>query len=208
MRAYLCDGKPRRTTLSVWFKDRLRNAAFRVTAAGVRIDATVYPRAAIGTVLLPDDRQYGFRAALVKRRGGLAERTKRHEGKSYHAGWIVLPDGRVRGRTLVSGTSLNGSTPPAGAGINPEISPLAPADQQTQFNECEFLAQDLKATRELLKALLASKPVFPGTGATDQQLSAYLARLNTWQGAVADTRKRISVIEETIDRRCTQVNAP
>jgi hypothetical protein len=168
--------------------------------AGVRLEATVHPGAAIGTVLLPDDRQPAFRAVLVKRRGGLLERTDRIDGTSYHSGWIVLPDKRVRGRTTVGGTSLNGSTI-TGPGIAP-TSTSPPTDAQVLFSECQSLAQDLRALRELLQFLQAQKPVHPGSGATDEKLATYFARLSSWQAAVTDTRRKIAVVEARIEATC------
>ena len=200
VRAYLCDGKPNRTSLSVWFQDRLRNAAFRVTTAGVRLDATVYPRAAIGTVLLPDDRQYAFRAVLVKQRGGLLDRTDRIDGTRYRSGWIVLPDGRVRGRTSTAGTSLSG-TEPTGPGIG-STSPVPPTDTQVIVSECEVLTENLKAMRDIQKALQLAKPVLPGAGATDQQLADYAARLSAWQRAVASNQSRIDAVKKRLDAVC------
>lgn len=200
VRAYVCDGKPNRTSLSVWFQDRLRNAAFRVTTAGVRLEATVYPRASIGTVLLPDDRQYAFRAVLVKRRGGLLERTDRVDGTSYRSGWIVLSDGRVRGRTGTAGTSLTG-TAPTGPGIG-TTSPVTPTDPEQVFSECESLTQDLKAMGQLQQHLQQQKPVRPGDGATDQQLAEYAARLSAWRAAVANNRSRIDAVQRRLDHVC------
>lgn len=200
VRAYVCDGKPNRTTLSVWFQDRLSNAAFRVVTAGVRLEATVYPRAAIGTVLLPDDRQPAFRAVLVKRRGGLLDRTDRVDGASYRSGWIVLPDGRVRGRTSTAGTSQTGSTP-TGPGIG-TTSPVTPTDPEQVFSECEMLTRDLDALRQIQQALQLQKPTRPGDGATDQQLADYAARLTTWRSAVANNARRIDAVKRRMDGVC------
>jgi hypothetical protein len=200
IRAYVCDGRPAITTLSVWFSDRLRDGDFRVTAAGVRLDASVNRRAASGTVLLADDRKFAFRAARVKRRGGLLERTDRIRGRSLHSGWIALPDRRVRGRVSISGTSFNGSTS-TGPGIG-QTSTVPPSDGSQLLSECEILRQDLKDLRKLLDVLQASKPLRPPAGATDDQLARYSASLSTWQSAVADTTRKIAAVEARISATC------
>jgi hypothetical protein len=107
-RAYVSDGTPKRATLSVWFRgDIAEDDTLTATDHGVTLAARIADDRARGTVTLPDGRVLTF--AMRERRGALVERNFIHEGVRYRSGWIVLEDNRVRGRTMVLGTALNGA---------------------------------------------------------------------------------------------------
>ena len=157
VRAYVCDGTARRTSLSVWFKGRLTGRAFDASSDGVILDATVGRRFARGSVLLPDDRLFTFRARRVARRGGLVEDTTRHRGKGYHSGWIVLPDGRVRGTTTLVGGSLFDGTFVSGPSVEPTPSTNVSLNAERRAALCSQLTTEYKALVAVLKGLRAQQ---------------------------------------------------
>jgi hypothetical protein len=132
--AYLSDATPSRATLSVWIRGRLaEDGSFSAASHGVRLAGRIANDRAAGTATLPDGRVLRF--AMRERRGGLVERHFVHEGVRYRSGWIVLEDNRVRGRTNVAGTALDGSAQ-TGLGIRPTPT-------------CEQLHEDHAALRTL-----------------------------------------------------------
>jgi hypothetical protein len=132
-RAYVSDATAAGATLSVWFRGTVgSDGHLTANAHGVALNATLERRAATGTVTLPDGRRFQF-AADSGFGGGLVDRSFRHAGTSYRSGWIVLRDRRVRGRTTVAGTALDGSGV-TGPGIRPNPS-------------CDQLREDHEALR-------------------------------------------------------------
>ena len=114
-RAYVSDATAKRATLSVWFRGTLgTDGHLTGTAYGVTLDARLERRNAAGTVALPDGRVLSF-AAKSGFGGGLVERNYVFDGVRYRSGWIVLEDNRVRGRTTIAGTTLDGAARPVRA---------------------------------------------------------------------------------------------
>jgi hypothetical protein len=120
-RAYVSDATATGATLSVWFRGTVgSDGHLTARGYGVALNANLERRAATGTVTLPDGRTFQF-AADSGFGGGLVDRSVRHAGTSYRSGWIVLRDRRVRGRTTVAGTALDGAGV-TGSGIRPNPS--------------------------------------------------------------------------------------
>jgi hypothetical protein len=120
-RAYVSDATATGATLSVWFRgDVSPEGQVSASVHGVALNADLQRRDATGTVTLPDGRAFQF-AADSGFGGGLVDRSYRYAGSSYRSGWIVLRDKRVRGRTTVAGTALDGTTV-TGPGIRPNPS--------------------------------------------------------------------------------------
>ncbi len=132
-RAYVSDATTRRATLSVWFRGDIgQDGSLNGSYHGVNLTARISAGRAAGTVALPDGRVLGF--DMPQRRGGLVERNYLFEGVRYRSGWIVLEDNRVRGRTMVTGEILDGTTE-TGLGIRPHAT-------------CDQLEEDYEALRE------------------------------------------------------------
>ena len=131
-RAYVSDATAKGATLSVWFRGDLGpNGHVSGSTHGVGLEATLARGSGTGTVTLPDGRALDFRADSGFG-GALIERSYRHAGRHYLSGWVVLRDKRVRGRTSVPGTALDGSaatgpgirqSPPLGSGVPQEQHP-------------------------------------------------------------------------------------
>lgn len=120
-RAYVSDATARRATLSVWLRGDLGpDGHISAMSYGMGLEADLERREATGTVTLPDGRALGFTAESGFG-GGLVERNYLHEGQRYRSGWIVLSDNRVRARTTITGTALDGSFE-TGPGIRPNPS--------------------------------------------------------------------------------------
>ena len=114
-RAYLCDGtRGRIGTLSEWFAGPVRGGTFAAVSPQhrVRLDARLTGPAAAGTVTLADGRASGFAVPLVAytRLIGVFQGAARARGRSYPAGWIILPDRETRG-------AINYRADPASASI-------------------------------------------------------------------------------------------
>jgi hypothetical protein len=69
---------------------------------GVEIWGPVTERASTGSVRFEEDAIFSYRADLVSEEtnAGLYRQEEEVEGIGYTAGWIVLPDGRVRGSSF------------------------------------------------------------------------------------------------------------
>lgn len=139
-RAYVSDATPKGATLSVWFRGDLgTDAHASASAYGVGLEANLARQSATGTLTLPDGRAFRFLADSGFG-GGLIERSYRHEDQHYLSGWVVLRDKRVRGRTMLHGTALDGSAA-TGPGIRPSpaLGVQVPDEQRpalcTQLNE-------------------------------------------------------------------------
>jgi hypothetical protein len=138
-RAYVSDATTKRTTVSVWFRgDIAQDGSLTGSDHGVTLAARVAAGRAAGAVTLPDGRVLSF--DMPQRRGGLVERNYLFKGVRYRSGWIVLEDNRVRGRTTVAGTALDGSSQ-TGLGVRPN-----PTSEQ--------LEEDYQALREQRGRLL------------------------------------------------------
>ncbi len=69
---------------------------------GVEIWGPVTERTSTGTVRFEEDAIFSYRADLVTEdtNAGLYRQEGEVEGIGYTAGWIVLPDGRIRGSSF------------------------------------------------------------------------------------------------------------
>jgi hypothetical protein len=170
-RAYVSDATAKRATLSVWFRGTLgTDGHLTGTAYGVTLDARLERRNAAGTVALPDGRVLSF-AAKSGFGGGLVERNYVFDGVRYRSGWIVLEDNRVRGRTTIAGTALDGSSS-TGPGIRPNPS-------------CEQLVDDYGALRAQRGKLLHQSGIWErrlnlgrGSGAAYNRLNQAIGALD------------------------------
>jgi hypothetical protein len=115
---------------------------------------------------LPDGRSFEFLADSGFG-GGLIERSYLHAGERYLSGWIVLSDRRVRGRTTVHGTALDGSSA-SGPGIHPNP-------------PCDQLGEDHEALRAQRGRLL-------------HQSGIWELRLNRGRGSAAAYRRLTQAI--------------
>jgi len=166
-RAYVSDATAKGATLSVWFRgDISPEGHLSASAHGVALEADLERRAGSGRVTLPDGRAFRF-SADSGFGGGLVERNYRHAGVSYRSGWIVLRDKRVRGRTTLAETGLDGMTV-----TGPGIRPNPPCDQ---------LREDHQALRAQLGRLL-------------HQSGRWEARLNLGRGSPAAYRRLTQAI--------------
>ena len=166
-RAYVSDATAEGATLSVWFRGDVGPDGHLTTSAhGVALDAQLQQREATGTVTLPDGRALQF-AADSGFGGGLVDRSFRHARASYRSGWIVLRDKRVRGRTTVAGTALDGRTV-TGPGIRPNPT-------------CDELREDYEALGDQRGRLL-------------HQSGIWELRLNRGRGSAAAYRRLTQAI--------------
>jgi len=143
-RAYVSDATAKGATLSMWFRGDLGPDG-HVSAAshGTGLEADLVRGSGTGTVTLPDGRAFGFQADSGFG-GALIERSYRHAGRHYLSGWVVLRDKRVRGRTSIPGTALDGSSA-TGPGIRPSppLGSEIPAEQRPSL--CAQLSEDERA---------------------------------------------------------------
>ena len=166
-RAYVSDATATGARLSVWFRGTVGSDGHLTGSAyGVALNASLERRAAAGTVTLPDGSTFQF-AADSGFGGGLVDRSFRHAGASYRSGWIVLRDKRVRGRTTVAGTALDGSGV-TGPGIRPNPS-------------CDQLREDHEALRVQ-------------AGRLSHQSGVWELRLNRGRGSGAAYRRLTQAI--------------
>jgi hypothetical protein len=98
LRAYVCDGTPgRAATLTRWFGGRWDGRHARTfTAQGVQLRVqAVRPDGTIAGRVRAFSGPHGFELRPARGRAGLYESTD--AGRRLHAGWVVLPDGSLRG---------------------------------------------------------------------------------------------------------------
>jgi hypothetical protein len=166
-RAYVADATAQRVTLSVWFRGAIGpDGHLAASAHGVGLEADLGRGSASGTMTLPDGRSFEFLADSGFG-GGLIERSYLHAGERYLSGWIVLSDRRVRGRTTVHGTALDGSSA-SGPGIHPNP-------------PCDQLGEDHEALRAQRGRLL-------------HQSGIWELRLNRGRGSAAAYRRLTQAI--------------
>ena len=111
-KAYLSDGTENGATISVWFQGCLAPDARTLSAerGGIRLDAELTRRTAVGTVTLRDGRSFPF-SARSGDRGGLVGKMVTWQGRRYRSGFVVLRDNRVRWRVMPIGRGLYGDPP-------------------------------------------------------------------------------------------------
>jgi hypothetical protein len=112
-KAFLSDGTGAVATLSVWFQGCLGPDGRRLSAerGGVRIDADVDRRRAVGTITLRDGRSLSFKAKLGDG-GGIVGRRFTFGGRRYRSGWVVIAGNQVRWRITPIGRGLYGAPAP------------------------------------------------------------------------------------------------
>lgn len=115
-KAYLSDGTEHGATLSVWFHGCLGLDGRTLSAerGGIRLDAELTRRTAVGSVTLRDGRSLPF-SAKSGDRGGLVGKTVTWQGARYRSGFVVLRDNQVRWGVMPVGRGLYGEPPPAPA---------------------------------------------------------------------------------------------
>ena len=145
-RAHVSDATAKGATLSVWFRGDLGpDGHVSGSAHGFRLEAELGRGSGTGTVTLPDGRAFEFEADSGFG-GALIERSYRHAGRHYLSGWVVLRDKRVRGRTSVPGTALDGSS-----ATGPGIRPIPPLSSQVAPEQRPALCAQLKQDRGALR---------------------------------------------------------
>ena len=97
---YICDGRTDTgiVTVAEWFSGPLVDNAINITNdAGVRVEATVSETSAQGRFTFPDGTVKEFTLELLPGTSGLFRAEFAFGETEYVAGWLVLPDGSVRG---------------------------------------------------------------------------------------------------------------
>ena len=107
---FITDGDPNETGLwgayGEWFRGSINEEGAidsLESDLGVEIWGPVTERTSTGTVRFVEDAIFSYRADLVNKEdtnAGLYRQEGEVEGISYTAGWIVLPDGRIRGSSF------------------------------------------------------------------------------------------------------------
>ena len=107
---FITDGDPSKTGLrgayGEWFRGSINEEGAidsLESELGVEIWGPVTERTSTGTVRFEEDAIFSYRADLVTEEdsnAGLYRQEGEVEGIGYTAGWIVLPDGRVRGSSF------------------------------------------------------------------------------------------------------------
>jgi hypothetical protein len=170
-RAYVSDATTKRATLSVWFRGDIgQDGSLGGSYDGVSLAARIAAGRAAGSVTLPDGRVLSF--DMPQRRGGLVERNYLFRGVRYRSGWIVLEDNRVRGRTMVTGEILDGSSE-TGLGIRPNPS-------------CAQLEEDYQALREQSGRLSRQSGLWELRLGRGRGSAAAYNRLNHARGSLED----------------------
>jgi hypothetical protein len=113
-RAYVCDGTPRHPdTLADWFAGPVRNGLLEAASSQrhARLAARLGRQDAAGTLALADGQSLRFTITLTPatyRAAGIFAGTARLRGRSYQAGWIILPDGQQRGAAFFPASPIRG----------------------------------------------------------------------------------------------------
>ena len=113
-RAYVCDGMPRLAgTLADWFAGPVRNGLLEAasTQHHVRLAVRLGRHDAAVALTLADGYSLRFTITLVpaiNRAAGIFAGTARLRGRTYQAGWIILPDGRQRGAAFYPASPVKG----------------------------------------------------------------------------------------------------
>ena len=95
---FVCDGTKTSISYWHWFKGQFENGSVKVTAPdGESMTAQLGDDAVTGTVTLHDKKAHNFKAMLASGTAGLVRNEFTIDQVDYVGGWIVLPDGQVRG---------------------------------------------------------------------------------------------------------------
>ena len=106
---FITDGDPNKTGLlgayGEWFRGSINEEGAidsLESELGVEVWGPVTERTSTGTVRFQEDAIFSYRADLVTEdsNAGLYRQEGEIEGIGYTAGWIVLPDGRIRGSSF------------------------------------------------------------------------------------------------------------
>lgn len=126
--AYVCDGQ----TISVWFRGERNENNLDLTATnGARLQASLEPETATGSVTLADGQTHSFTATLASGEAGLYRAEETIDGNNFVGGWILLSDGNQRGAVngISDGTSNTIAAPrlTVGSSVNvPEVGNFLP----------------------------------------------------------------------------------
>ena len=109
-RAHVCDGC-RPATLAGWFAGPVRNGVLEAASNqhDARLAARLGRQDAAGTPTVADGQSLRFTITSVpatNRAVGIFAGTARLRGRTYQAGWIILPDGQQRGAAFFPGSSV------------------------------------------------------------------------------------------------------
>jgi hypothetical protein len=125
---FITDGDPNKTGLlgayGEWFRGSINEEGAidsLESDLGVEVWGPVTERTSTGTVRFEEDAIFSYRADLVTEdsNAGLYRQEGEVEGIGYTAGWIVLPDGRIRGSSFPPYVPCCGPEkclPPSGGG--------------------------------------------------------------------------------------------
>jgi len=106
---FITDGDPNqvgfRGAYGEWFRGSINEEGAidsLESDLGVEVWGPVTEKTSIGTVRFEEDAVFPFRADLVseENNAGLYRQEDEVQGIEYTAGWIVLPDGRIRGSSF------------------------------------------------------------------------------------------------------------
>lgn len=98
VRVFVCDGTKTSISYWDWFTGQFANGSLEVTAAdGEKLSAQLEDNGITGTVTLKDKKPHKFTASRASGTAGLIRTEFTMDGVDYVGGWIVLPDGQVRG---------------------------------------------------------------------------------------------------------------
>lgn len=113
-RAYVCDGTQQRVgTLADWFAGPVRHDQLTAVSSQhhIRLTARLTGQDATGTLALADGRILRFAIAVAPagdQRAGIFAGTARWHGRTYRAGWIILPDHQQRGAAYYPSSPARG----------------------------------------------------------------------------------------------------
>jgi hypothetical protein len=121
--AYVCDG----VTISEWFKGDLNGSSIDLTNAnGAHLTANLSADAVNGTFTPSGSSALNFTTSVVTQPAGLYRAEDTQGGIAYTTGWIVLPDGDIRGARSGGGKISTAAKLTSGGGTNwiePDINP-------------------------------------------------------------------------------------
>ena len=112
-RAYVCDAD----AVSAWFGGPTTSGSFSSTSESFSLHATLTETRVAGAVTFPNGKRHAFTALRAPNTGkaGLYRGQTTINGLTYTGGWIVLPNGDVRG--LVEQDNIVVPFTPIGSGI-------------------------------------------------------------------------------------------
>jgi hypothetical protein len=121
--AYVCDG----AIISEWFKGDLNGSSIDLTNAnGAHLTADLSADSTNGTFTPSGGSALNFTTSAVTQPAGLYRAEETVDGVKYVDGWIVLPDGDVRGAKSGGGKISTAAKLSTGGGTNwidPDINP-------------------------------------------------------------------------------------